>query len=368
MRISVILGLILASTLSMPVWSTQKIKELATIGGVRSNQLVGYGLVVGLDGTGDKATSSPYTSQSMINMLNQLGVQMQPGQKIDPKNAAAVVVTANLPPFAKSGQPLDITVSAIGDAKSLRGGTLLMTPLKGADGQIYAMAQGNILIGGAGASAGGSSAKVNQLNAGRIPAGATVEREVASGLNANANSVQLELLEADFTTANRVVEAINKAFGPETARALDGRVVEVRTPFDSNQRVQFLARMENLAVTAAESTPLVILNARTGSVVMNQAVKVEPCAVAHGNLSVTVNSTPVVSQPNPLSQGQTVVGQQADINVRADGGKVISVPRGTSLNEVVRALNAVGATPQDLLSILQAMKAAGALKAELQII
>ena len=365
MMIRFMIATVLASALAMPAWSAQRIKELASISGVRNNQLVGYGVVVGLDGTGDK--SGGPAAQSMMNLINKLGVQMPPGQRIDSKNSAAVVVTANLPPFAKPGQPLDVTISSISDAKSLRGGTLLMTPLKGADGQVYAMAQGNVLIGGAGASAGGSSVTVNQLNAGRIPGGATVEREVMSSLY-NGDSIQLELFEADFTTANRVVEAINRNFGQETARALDGRVIEVRAPFDSNQRVRFLARMENLAVTAAESTPLVILNARTGSVVMNQAVKVEPCAVAHGNLSVTVNSTPVVSQPNPLSQGQTVVGQEADISVQADGSKIINVPRGTNLNQVVRALNAVGATPQDLLSILQAMKAAGALKADLQII
>ena len=360
-----VIATILASAVAMPAWSAQRIKELASVSGVRNNQLVGYGVVVGLDGTGDK--SGGPAAQSMMNLINKLGVQMPPGQRIDSKNSAAVVVTANLPPFAKPGQPLDVTISSISDAKSLRGGTLLMTPLKGADGQVYAMAQGNVLIGGAGAAAGGSSVTVNQLNAGRIPGGATVEREVINSLN-NSESIRLELLEADFTTANRVVEVINRAFGAQTARALDGRMIEVRAPFDSNQRVQFLARMENLAVTAAESTPLVILNARTGSVVMNQAVKVEPCAVAHGNLSVTVNSTPVVSQPNPLSQGQTVVGQEADISVQADGSKIINVPRGTNLNQVVRALNAVGATPQDLLSILQAMKAAGALKADLQII
>lgn len=345
----------------------QRIKEMATVGGVRSNQLVGYGLVVGLDGTGDKATSSPYTSQSMINMLNQMGVQMQQNQKIDPKNAAAVIVTANLPAFAKPGQPLDITVSAIGDAKSLRGGTLLMTPLKGADGQIYAMAQGNVLIGGAGASGGGGSSKINQLNAGRIPAGATVERAVPSNISASP-SLQIELLEANFTNANRVVEAINRAFGGGTARALDGRVVEVTAPLDSNARVKFLAELENLPVNSADATPLVIVNARTGSVVMNQAVRVDPCAISHGNLSVTVGNTPLVSQPNALSAGQTVTGEQTNISIQADGGQVIALPRGTTLNEVVRALNAVGATPQDLLSILQAMKVAGALKADLQII
>lgn len=347
--------------------AAQKIKELASIAGVRNNQLAGYGLVVGLDGTGDKATSSPYTGQSMINMLNQLGVQLQPGSKVDPKNAAAVIVTASLPPFARPGQPLDVNVSSIGDAKSLKGGTLLMTPLKGADGQVYAVAQGNILVGGAGASAGGSSAKINQLNGGRIPAGATIEREVATVLG-GGDALSLELFEANFSNASRVVQAINSAFGAGVARAVDGRLIEVKAPVDSNQRVAFLAKMENLSVASADASPLVIVNARTGSVVMNQAVKVEPCAIAHGNLTVTVGSTPVVSQPNTLSQGQTVVGQQADISVKADGGKVINVPRGTNLSEVVRALNSVGATPQDLLSILQAMKAAGSLKADLQVI
>lgn len=353
--------------LCMPPAFAERIKELATVGGVRSNQLVGYGLVVGLDGTGDKATSSPYTSQSMLNMLNQMGVQMQMNQKIDSKNAAAVIVTASLPAFAKPGQPLDITVSAIGDAKSLRGGTLLMTPLKGADGNTYAIAQGNVLIGGAGGSGGGASAKVNQLNAGRIPSGATVEREVPMTMG-GGNSLKLELLEANFTNADRVVEAINRRFGLGTARALDGRVIDVNAPQDSNARVRFLAQLENLEVNSAEATPLVIVNARTGSVVMNQAVRVDPCAISHGNLSVTVGSTPAVSQPNALSDGQTVVTQQSTVDIKSDGGQVIALPRGTTLNEVVRALNAVGATPQDLLSILQAMKVAGALRADLQII
>ena len=353
---------------SLPAFSAQKLKEIATISGVRSNQLAGYGLVVGLDGTGDKSTSSPFASQSMVNMLNQMGVQIPTGVRVDPKNIAAVMVTAAMPAFAKPGQNIDVTVSSVGDAKNLRGGTLLMTPLKGADGQVYAMAQGNLVVAGAGAQAGGSRTQINQLNAGRIPSGATVEREVASALGGNGNTISLELNEANFTNASRVVQAINSAFGGNTARAVDGRLIEVAAPTVNNQRVQFLAKMENLAINPADLVPTVILNARTGSIVMNQTVTVEPCAVAHSNLSVTVTNTPAVSQPNALSGGQTAVTNQADIQISQDGSKMINVPRGANLSQIVKALNAVGATPQDLLAILQAMKAAGALKAELQII
>ncbi|VEB43721.1 Basal body P-ring protein [Chromobacterium violaceum] len=280
--------------------------------------------MVGLDGSGDKVTSSPFTGQAMINMLNQLGVQVPPGTKIDPKNVAAVTLTATLPPFSKRGQMLDVTASSIGDAKSLRGGTLLLSPLKGADGQIYAMAQGNVVVGGAGASAGGSSTQINQLSVGRIPSGATVEREVQTALG-DGEFIHLELQESDFTTANRAVQAINKVFGGDTARAVDGRLIEVRAPFDSNQRVQFLSRMENIAVDPADLSPLVIINARTGSIVMNQAVTLGSCAVSHGNLSVTVNNTPQVSQPNPLSGGKTVVTNQADITINSTSGKVVGL-------------------------------------------
>lgn len=352
---------------SLSAWSAQRIKDIASLSGVRTNQLVGYGLVVGLDGSGDKASSNPFTSQSMSNMLTQLGVQIPSGTKIDPKNVAAVMVTAALPPFSRPGQNVDVTVSSMGDAKNLRGGTLLMTPLKGADGQVYAMAQGNVVIAGAGAQAGGSKTQINQLNAGRIPGGATVEREVPTTVG-NGQTISLELHEASFTTANRMVQVINGAFGQGAARALDGRVVEVNAPLDPNQRVQFLAKMENLAVATADMSPTVILNARTGSIVMNQAVTVEPCAVAHGNLSVTVTNTPTVSQPNALSNGQTTVTNQADIQINQDGGRIVNVPKGSNLSQIVKALNAVGATPQDLLAILQAMKAAGSLKAELQVI
>lgn len=360
--------LVLASWFSVsPTLAAQRIKELVSIGGVRPNQLVGYGLVVGLDGSGDQATNSPFTPQSMISMLNQLGVQIPVGTTLNPKNVAAVSITAMLPPFARRGQPLDVTVSSMGDAKSLRGGTLLLSSLKGADGQVYAMAQGNVVVGGAGASAAGSSTKVNQLSVGRIPAGATVEREVLTALG-SGDFIALELLSADFSNANRVVQAVNRKFGAGTARAVDGRLVEVRAPYDSNQRVKFLSDVEALDVDLAEVSPLVVINARTGSIVMNQAVRLDPCAVAHGNLTVSVKNTPQVSQPNPLAGGQTAVVNQADINVQPDTGRVINVPRGADLTQVVNALNAVGATPQDMVSILQAMKAAGSLRADLQII
>jgi flagellar P-ring protein precursor FlgI len=355
------------SLLASQVMAAQRLKELVNVAGVRSNPLLGYGLVVGLDGSGDKAGSSPFTSQSLASMLNQLGVQVPVGTKLDPKNVAAVTLTATIPPFARRGQAMDVTVSSVGDAKSLRGGTLLMSPLKGADGQIYALAQGNVVVGGAGASAGGSKAQVNHLSVGRIPAGATVEREVPNAF-ASGEVIALNLQESDFTTANRVVQAVNKEFGPGVARAVDGGLIEVRAPQDSNARIQFLAKLENIAVEPAEVSPVVIVNARTGSIVMNRAVKIEPCAIAHGNLSVTVNGNSNVSQPPALWGGQTTVTNQADISIKTDGGKVLSLPGSASLSQVVSALNSVGATPQDLVSILQAMKTSGALKADLQII
>lgn len=351
----------------LPQGQAQRLKDVASIAGVRSNQLVGYGIVVGLDGSGDQTTQTPFTVQSVISMLNQLGVQLPPATSLQLKNVAAVSLTATLPPFAKPGQPLDITVSSIGNAKSLRGGTLLLSPLKGADGQIYAVAQGNVLVGGAGASAAGSSTQVNHLSVGRIPNGATVERAVPSGL-AEAETLTLSLADSDFTVTSRVTQSINSAFGSGTARALDGRSIEVRPPRDPDQRVGFLARMENIAVPAAEVAPKVVINARTGSVVMNQAVEVDPCAIAHGNLTVTIAASNQVSQPNPVSGGQTAPTQNAQVSVQSDKGGLVTLPKATSLNSVVRALNAVGATPQDLLTILQAMKSAGALKADLEII
>jgi flagellar P-ring protein precursor FlgI len=345
----------------------ERIKDIASLQGVRSNQLVGYGLVVGLDGTGDQTTQTPFTVSSIISMLGQMGINLPAGTSLQLKNVAAVMVTAELPAFAKPGQAIDVTVSSIGNAKSLRGGTLIMTPLKGADNQVYAMAQGNLLVAGAGASAGGSSVQVNQLAVGRVPAGATVERQVPTALG-QGEFVNLELNSADFTTATRVVEAINRNFGPGTAVAVDGRQVRVTAPTENNQRVAFISRMENLTVSPGEDIARVILNARTGSIVMNREVLLDTVAVAHGSLSVVISSEPLVSQPNSFSQGRTVATEQAQIEIKEKKGELVMLRAGATLGEVVKALNAVGATPQDLLAILQAIKAAGALKANLEII
>ena len=346
-----------------------RIKDLASVQGVRQNQLLGYGLVVGLDNSGDQTTQTPFTTNAVLNMLSTLGanIPIESASTIQLKNVAAVVVTANLPAFARAGQAVDVTVSSIGNAKSLRGGTLLMTQLKGVDGQVYALAQGNILVGGAGASSGGNKAVVNHLSAGRIAGGATVEREVPTALG-QGGYVNYELAGSDFGTAKRVVDAINREMGEGVAEAVDGRRIRVRAPESSDQRVAFLGRIENLEVRPMPSIAKVIVNPRTGSVVMNQAVTIDNCAVAHGNLSVVVSSDPSVSQPNALSGGQTAVTNQTDIQIKADAGALMNVKAGASLAEVVKALNALGANPQDLLAILLAMKAAGALRADLEII
>jgi flagellar P-ring protein precursor FlgI len=344
-----------------------RIKEVAAVQGVRTNQLVGYGLVVGLDGTGDQTTQTPFTTQSIAAMLQQMGVTIPPGTNMQLRNVAAVMVTAQLPPFAQPGQPIDVNVSSMGNAKSLRGGTLIATPLKGADGQIYALAQGNLIVGGAGASQGGSKVQINHLSAGRIPGGATVERSVPTPLQ-HGDHIQLDLTADDYSTARQVVQAINRAKGDGVAEALNARVVRVRMPLAGGDRISFLADIENLPIDMAAPAAKVVLNARTGSIVMNQAVTLGACAVAHGNLSVSISSTPVVSQPGPLSNGQTVVTERADIQIAQDQGSLIQMPAGTKLTDVVKALNSLGATPQDLLAILQAMKAAGALQAELEVI
>lgn len=368
-RSAAVLGL--AAYLMIPAYaSAERIKDLVTIQGVRGNQLIGYGLVVGLDGSGDQTTQTPFTVQSVVNMLGQLGINLPPGTNLQLRNVAAVMVTATLPPFAQPGQTIDVTVSSMGNAKSLRGGTLLMTPLKGADGTVYAVAQGNVLVGGIGASSAGgaSSVQVNHLSVGRITAGATVERAVVTPLG-QGEYINLELAATDFTTAGRIVGVINRQFGEGIASAIDGRVIRVRAPDGSDQRVAFLAQIENLEVQPGQSAAKVIINARTGSVVMNRSVKLEACAVAHGNLSVVVSSEPLVSQPAPFSPlGQTVQTERAKVEIRADKGGLMMLENSVSLGEVVKALNTIGATPQDLLAILQAMKAAGALRAELEII
>ena len=367
MRFSSPLIALCAALMLAPAAQAERLKDLASIAGVRQNQLSGYGIVVGLDGTGDQTTQTPFTVQSIVAMLQQKGVNLPAGTALQLKNVAAVMVTASLPAFAQPGQTIDITVSSIGNAKSLRGGTLVMTPLHGADNQVYAMAQGNVLVGGVGASSGGAQVQVNHLSVGKISAGATVERAVANSLGAD-NQVRLELNTTDFLTASRVVEAINSHFGPDIATALDGRVIRVRSPSSSDQRVAFLGILEGLEVSPAASSAKVIMNARTGSVVMNQSVTLEACAISHGNLSVTIGAEPQVSQPNALSKGKTVVTQAATVEVKKDPGKVVMVKGGANLAEVVKAMNAIGASPQDLLSILQALKAAGSLRAELEII
>ncbi len=342
------LGLLLtcfAGTLA-PACQAERIKDLVTIGGVRENQLIGYGLVVGLDGSGDQTTQTPFTVQSVVSMLAQLGVALPNAAGLQLKNVAAVVVTASLPAFSQPGQTLDVTVSSMGNAKSLRGGTLVLTPLKGADGQIYGMAQGSVLVTVMGAPANGARIQPNHLSVGRITGGATVERSVPTVLGQN-NVIQLELGRADFSTASLVVESINQHFGPGTAIAQDGRVIRVNTPTGSDHQVNFLGILENLNVKPSAAVAKVILNSRTGSVVMNQSVTLENCAVSHGNLSITVG-------PDAGGDGKT--------------GSVLLLQAGALLADVVKALNAIGASPQDLLAILQAMKASGSLHAELEVI
>ena len=344
-----------------------RLKEVASVQGVRTNQLVGYGLVVGLDGTGDQTTSTPFTTQSLTALLQQMGVTVPVGTNMQVKNIAAVMVTAQLPPFAQPGQQVDVTVSSLGNAKSLRGGTLIATPLKGADGQVYALAQGNLVVGGAGASAAGSKVQINHLSAGRVPEGATVERAVATSLN-QGEYLQLDLNASDYNTAREVARVVNAKMGAGVAQAMDGRVVRVRMPESMDARVSFMADIENLPIELAAPAAKVVINARTGSVVVNQTVTLNACAVAHGSLSVTINSSPVISQPGPLSGGTTVSRDKADITITQAPGSLIQLPAGTKLADVVKALNSLGATPQDLLAILQAMKSAGALNAEIEVI
>ncbi len=347
--------------------SAERIKDLTSIQGVRSNQLIGYGLVVGLDGSGDMTTQTPFTVQSIISMLGQMGINMPPGTNLQLRNVAAVMVTATLPPFTKPGQHIDVTVSSMGNAKSLRGGTLLMTPLKGVDNQVYAMAQGNLLVGGIGAAAGGSSVQVNHLSVGRIAGGGIVEREIPTAVG-QGDFINLELNTNDFTTVNRIVEAINGIY-PSAASAVDARLIQVRAPAENNQRIMFISRIESLDVTPAKAPAKVIVNSRTGSVVMNQTVTLESSAIAHGNLSIIINTDPVISQPGPFAQrGETVVTQRSQVEIRTEEGNLMLLPNGADLGEVVKALTAIGATTQDLLSILQALKASGSLRADLEII
>ena len=346
----------------------QRIKEIASVAGERSNQLIGYGLVVGLDGSGDQTTQSPFTLQSTLAMLQSLGVAIPPGVSAQTRNIAAVMVTSELPPLARPGQKVDLTISSIGNAKSLRGGTLLMTPLRGADGQIYALAQGSIFVGGAGASAGGSSATVNHLSVGRITGGGLIERALPA--QTVGEFVQLDLYQSDYSLMRRVAEAIAKRFGAGVALPQDARSMRVAVPADPLTRIAFMSDLENLTVAGGGDRAKVVVNARTGSVVMNQAVKLLPSAVAHGNLSVKIQNETSVSQPEPFSRGQTAVTNDAQVQIEQGGveGGLVRVPPGATLDDVVRALNILGAKPADLMAILQALKASGALQADLEVI
>ncbi len=346
-----------------------KIRDLAQVAGVRSNQLIGYGLVVGLDGSGDQTTQAPFTTQSLENMLQQFGITVPANVRPQLKNAAAVTVTAQLPPFAKPGQAIDVTVASIGNAKSIRGGELLMTPLRGADGNVYAMAQGSVVVGGISAQGkSGSSVQVNISASGRVPNGATVERSVASSFGQGGDLV-LNLNTPDFTTAARVAEAVNRAYGAGTAQAVDGGSVAVRGPADPAQRVSWLGMIQALEVQPGDAPARVVVNSRTGTVVIGSDVKVSAAAVAHGSIQVTISEQPQVSQPAPFSRGgQTVVVPSSSVQVSEDGGHMFKFGPGASLDTIVRAVNQVGASPTDLISILQALKQAGALRAELVVI
>jgi flagellar P-ring protein precursor FlgI len=353
-----------------PAARAERIKDLAQVGGVRSNPLVGYGLVVGLDGSGDRTSQAPFTVQSLKNMLGELGVNVPANVNPQLKNVAAVAIHADLPAFAKPGQPIDITVSSIGNATSLRGGSLLMAPLRGADGEVYAIAQGNLVVGGFGAQGrDGSRVSVNVPSVGRIPNGATVERAVPNALDTGDGTITLNLHRADFTTVSRMVAALEQNFGAGNAYALDAVTVAVRAPADVSRRINFLAQVENLELTPGSAPAKVIVNARTGTVVIGAQVQVMPAAVTHGSLTVTITESANVSQPNEFSRGgNTVVTPQSTVSVSQEGNRMFKFEGGTSLDEIVRAVNEVGAAPGDLIAILEALKQAGALRAELEVI
>ncbi len=368
LRPTLLLGLLFA-LLAAPAAHAQRVKDLATVLGVRANQLVGYGLVVGLDGTGDQTTQAPFTTQSLISMLERLGVTLPPGSNLQLKNIAAVAVNADLPPFAKPGQTIDITVSSIANAKSLRGGTLLVTPLKGMDGQIYAISQGNLAVSGLGISGqDGSKISINVPSVGTIPNGATVERAVPTQF-AGTDHLMLNLNQPDFTTATRLADSINRLLGAGTALPLDPTSIRVAAPQDAAARISFLSAIENLDVTPGDAPARVIVNSRTGTVVINSQVRVTPAAVSHGSLVVSITEDFNVSQPQPFAeQGQTVVTPQSNIDVSQGNNHMFLFKAGVDLNDIVRAVNEVGAAPGDLVAILQALRAAGALRAELLVI
>jgi len=364
-----LISLLVLIFLQVSMVNAERIKDLSSVQGMRDNQLIGYGLVVGLDGSGDSVGQVSYTAQSLKNMLTQLGIVIPPGVKPQPKNVAAVMLHATLPPFIKKGQKIDVTASSVGNAKSLRGGTLLMSPLKGADGKVYAVAQGDLLVGGLGVDGtDGSSITINVPSVGRLPKGAIVERTIKNTLGKN-NKLTLNLFTADFTTASRMSDAINNQFGAGTARALDPISVEVLAPKTEANKIMFLSMVENITLDPGESAARVIINSRTGTVVISSAVRVSAAAVSHGNLVVTIQENKNVSQPNSFSQlGTTEVTDDSQIDVSQEDSRMFMFDPGVDLNDIVRAVNQVGAAPGDLVAILEALKQAGALHAELVVI
>jgi flagellar P-ring protein FlgI len=363
-----LIGIFVALAMCVEV-RAERIKDIAQVQGVRTNQLIGYGLVVGLDGSGDQTSQAPFTVQSLKNMLAQLGVTVPSNVSPQLKNVAAVSIHAVLPAFVKPGQTIDVTVNSIGNAKSLRGGSLLVAPLRGLDGQVYAVAQGNLIVSGFGVEANdGSRISVNIPSSGRIPAGATVERAVENDFG-QGDAIVFNLNNPDFTTASRLAESVNKSLGSSMATTLDGGSIRVRAPTDSTERVAFLSVLENLDVEPGATAARVIINSRTGTVVIGANVRVNPAAVSHGSLSVTIKEDASVSQPAPLSaQGQTVVVPNSTIKIEEKGDHMFLFKPGVSLDEIVRAVNEVGAAPGDLVAILEALKEAGALRAELIVI
>ncbi len=361
--------LVLITVLGLPdSVHAQRLKDLADVAGVRANQLVGYGLVVGLDGTGDQTSQTPFTVQTFRNMLQQLGIQMPLDATFQLKNVAAVSVHAELPAFAKPGQKLDVTVSSVGNAKSLRGGTLLVTPLRALDGQVYAVAQGSLVVGGFGVQGiDGSSVTVNVPSVGRIPTGALVERSAPDGFS-TADEIVFNLHRADFTTARRVAEKINSTFGPQVATTIDAASISIRSPREPSQRVAFLSVVENLEVEPDANAARVVINSRTGTIVIGERVEVSPAAVTHGSLSVTISEEADVSQPNALGDGETVVIGDSEIDVIEENNRMFYFAPGVALQDIVTSVNEVGAAPGDLMAILEALREAGALRAELVVI
>jgi len=345
--------------------SADRLKDIARVEGVRSNPLIGYGLIVGLSGTGDK---TPFTNQTFRNLMNKFGITIPNGVDPKAKNVAAVSVHAELPAFAKPGQKIDITVSSLGNSKSLRGGTLIMTPLKGVDGRIYAMAQGSLVVGGFGAEgADGSSIKVNVPSVGRIANGATIELSIPSPFH-RGDTITFNLERADFTTSMNVAQKINDMLGPNTAYSRDASSITVKAPRDASQRVSFLSMLENINVESGEEAARVVINSRTGTIVIGQNVKVLPAAITHGSLSVTISENPTVSQPNALAAGSTVVVPKSNVKITKEPSRMFQFGPATTLSEIVQAVNRVGAAPGDIMAVLEALKQAGALKADLIVI